>query len=73
MDQINHPDHYKVGSLECIDAMLQLFSADELLAFCKLNAFKYLWRANHKGNIRQDIAKANFYLSKYLELTQDNE
>ena len=36
--------------------------------FCKLNAFKYIWRSELKGNENQDIKKAIWYLNKFLEL-----
>ena len=63
-DNVNHPSHYKQGTIECIDAMRQQFTKEEVVAFCKLNAFKYLWRSNHKGTPQQDIDKANWYLSQ---------
>ena len=63
-DNVNHPSHYKQGNIECIDAMRQQFTKEEVSAFCKLNAFKYLWRSNHKGTHQQDIDKANWYLSQ---------
>ena len=63
-DNVNHPSHYKQGSIECIDAMRQQFTKEEVVAFCKLNAFKYLWRSNHKGTHQQDIDKANWYLNQ---------
>lgn len=66
-DPVNHPIHYIHGGIECIDAMKAAFGSDELKVYCKIAAFKYLWRADHKGGL-QDIQKANWYLNKYLEL-----
>lgn len=66
-DNINHPEHYTQGYIECIDAMLSAFGKDELLIYCKIAAFKYLWRANIK-NGTEDIWKAHWYLNKYLDL-----
>ena len=63
-DSVNHPSHYKQGNIECIDAMRQQFTKEEVSAFCKLNAFKYLWRSNHKGTPQQDIDKAEWYLNQ---------
>lgn len=72
-DLVNHPIHYTHGGVECIDAMKSAFGSDELKVYCKIAAFKYLWRADHKGGL-QDIQKANWYLNKYLELErQANE
>ena len=72
-DDINHPAHYTAGDIECVDAMKAAFGSDELKVYCKIAAFKYLWRADHKGGL-QDIQKANWYLNKYLELERlENE
>ena len=70
-DPVNHPSHYQTYSadnnIECIDAMKAAFGVEEVLDFCKLNAFKYLWRSSSKGK-NQDIEKAIWYLNKFLEL-----
>eukprot|EP01051_Picozoa_sp_SAG22_P027900 SAG22_NODE_9575_length_581_cov_19.782158_1_plen_60_part_00 len=43
------PKWYNHGSIECIDAMESAFSRDEIAAFCRINAFKYVWRCTtHK-------------------------
>lgn len=66
-EKVDHPDHYKTGSLECIEVMVQVFGVEVTANFCRLNAFKYLWRSNLKGGV-EDIQKAAWYLRKYLEL-----
>ena len=70
-DMINHPSHYKNKQFECIDVMLDIFDKDKTLAFCELNAFKYLWRADNKGTDIQDKKKAIWYLNKYIELKEN--
>ena len=65
-DQINHPSHYNQGGIECLKAMESAFGADTVAAFCKCNAFKYLWRSEYK-NGTEDIKKAQWYINKYLE------
>lgn len=65
---VEHPEHYKTGKIECIDAMVEVYGAEATKDFCLLNAFKYLWRCKHKGKDIEDIKKAKFYLEKYLEL-----
>ena len=67
-DNVNHPSHYNRGKLECIDIMEDVFGIDETRAFCKLNAFKYLVRAELKGSEVEDIDKALWYLNKNQEL-----
>lgn len=66
-DNVNHPVHYTQGGIECIDAMISAFGKDAVKTYCHINAFKYVWRSNHK-NGNEDIEKAIWYLKKYLEL-----
>lgn len=68
-DVINHPSHYTQGSIECIEAMEAAFGAAELATYCKIAAFKYIWRCELK-NGSEDIKKAIWYLNKHLELTE---
>lgn len=67
-EMINHPSHYSQGSIEAIDAMISAFGKDAVRDFCKINAFKYLWRLGHKDAEEQEIGKIKWYLDKYLEL-----
>ena len=70
-EMVNHPSHYKNNKYEAIDVMLDIFGKDKTAAFCELNAFKYLWRANNKGTDIQDKKKAIWYLNKYIELKEN--
>lgn len=72
-EMVNHPQHYNNGGLECIDVMIKLYGKDAVLNFCMLNSFKYQWRCNNKCNCKEDLAKAKWYLNKYLELLDENE
>lgn len=71
-NMVNHPSHYKGNKFECIDVMLDTFSKGEVEAFCKLNAFKYLYRANKKNGM-EDMKKAEWYIKKYNELTKEEK
>ena len=66
-DNINHPAHY-AGSIECIDAMIAAYGREQVAIFCKLCAFKYLWRLEKKGDSSVDAGKAQWYLDKYKEM-----
>ena len=70
-DMVNNPSHYqsmtKDLNIDCITAMRAAFGDYETAIFCKLNAFKYVWRASSK-NGNEDINKAFWYLKKYSEL-----
>ena len=61
-DPVNSPLHYKRSDIECIDAMKQTTSKEGFEEYCRLNAFKYIWRANNKANKEQDMKKAIWYL-----------
>lgn len=71
-EMVDHPAHYNSGEIECIDAMLSAYGKDSVQHFCLLNAFKYLWRTEHK-NGKEDLDKAIWYIRKYLELEESNE
>ena len=68
-DPVSHPSHYCQGNIECIDAMLAAYGKEAVSTFCVLNAFKYLWRSEHK-NGKEDLEKAIWYLKKRLELSE---
>jgi hypothetical protein len=60
---VDHPPHYNQGAIECIDAIAAALTSEEFAGFCKGNAIKYLWRANHKGGAT-DLQKAQWYLGR---------
>lgn len=61
-DPVNHPAHYKVGGIETID-----FIEAKRLNYNLGNAVKYITRADHKGNRKQDLEKAIWYLKRELD------
>lgn len=67
-DVVNEPNHYQQGRFEVIDEMVIVFGIDATIQFCKMNAWKYRARAPFKGNMEQDMAKANRYLEMAAEL-----
>lgn len=69
-DQVEHPSHYASGAIECFDAMQAMATAGELIAYCRLAAFKYIWRAGKKGPAGVDYRKAIWYLTKAAELEE---
>jgi hypothetical protein len=60
-ETVDHPKHYNVGSIEVID-----FIEDQQLGFHLGNAVKYITRAQHKGERKDDIEKAIWYLRRFL-------
>lgn len=62
-DNIDHPAHYKSGSMEVIE-VIEAFGLD----FHRGNAVKYILRAGKKtADLKEDIKKAVWYLNRYLE------
>lgn len=61
-DAVMRPAHYNQGSIECLDAMVAAFGLEAVQVYAKVNAFKYLWRSEYKGNRIEDLQKAQFYL-----------
>ncbi len=70
-DVVNHPSHYETGKFECIEVMEEIYGREDVKAFCRCNAFKYLYRCKHK-NGNQDIDKARWYINKYLDLCKED-
>ena len=66
-DLVNHPDHYKVGGIETID-----FIEAKKLNYNMGNAVKYISRAEQKGNKRQDLEKAIWYINRELGKLNEN-
>lgn len=69
-EAIDHPSHYnRKDAMECIDEMRLIFGDEETAIFCKLNAYKYRYRAGAKGDAEEDLKKSDWYIKKYKELT----
>jgi hypothetical protein len=63
-DPVNHPSHYKTGGVETID-----FIEAKALNYNLGNVVKYITRADHKGNRKQDLEKAVWYLNREIGKT----
>lgn len=61
VDLVNHPPHYTTGGIETID-----FIEAKKLSYNLGNVVKYITRADHKGNRKQDLMKARWYLDREL-------
>lgn len=71
INNVDHPSHYQQeGRKECIVEMEEKFGVKAVYWFCKLNAYKYRYRAGNKaGNsAEQDEAKAQWYDRKAEEM-----
>lgn len=66
------PNHYKIHNMECWDEMEVVFGTNAVIQFCKLNAWKYRYRASEK-NGEEDLKKADVYLKKAKELQEKDD
>jgi hypothetical protein len=72
MDNVNKPEHYRQGEIECIDAIaVAVNGLSGMEAVCTANAIKYLWRWKMK-NGKEDLMKAQWYLNKLIEVCQND-
>ena len=71
VDMVNHPPHYeREGAMECFEEMRMIFGDYVVMHFCQCNAWKYRYRAVAK-NGAEDMAKSDWYISKYKELKEE--
>lgn len=72
-DNVNHPNHYTQGNVECIEAVKAATSnLKGIEAICTANAIKYLWRWKDKNGI-EDLNKAKWYIDRLIgEIENDN-
>ena len=61
VDNVNHPAHYKVGGIETIN-----FIEAKGLDYNLGNVVKYVTRSDHKGNRKEDLEKAKWYLNRAI-------
>ena len=61
-DNVDHPQHYTNGEIECKDAIKSALTPEEYRGWIKGNAIKYIWRERYKGGT-EDLQKARNFLS----------
>ena len=67
-DPVNSPNHYTSDGVECIEAIESSMTSEAFKGYLKGNIQKYIWRYEMKGNPRQDLEKAQWYLNKLVEI-----
>ena len=68
-DMVNSPPHYNQAGIECIDA-IRAATGDGYEYYLQGNIIKYLWRYRYKNGV-QDLEKAQWYLQKLIEETEN--
>lgn len=64
-------DHYKSLQVQPWDAMQSWMTTEQFQGFLLGNAIKYMSR--DKGNKIEDVKKAKHYLTKWLEVVNEND
>ena len=64
-DMVNHPSHYNLPNRkECIDEMIDIYGLKDVAKWCEITAYKYKYRAGHKGSVVEDMSEAAWYTIK---------
>lgn len=71
-DDVNHPDHYCHGNVECIDAIEAALGHEGFVGYCIGNVLKYVWRYRRKGGVK-DLQKAQWYLDRVVQRLEQTE
>jgi hypothetical protein len=74
VDMVNNPPHYNKGKIETIDYIVDALGEWEAVSYCQGNVIKYLsTRLFAKGDPIQDAKKAQWYLTKMIELMEQTK
>jgi len=72
-DNVNRPQHYNSGKVECIDAIESaVVNKQGFEATCVANVIKYLWRYEQKNGV-EDVKKAQWYLNKLIDTLENRD
>ena len=65
---VHSPSHYTKGRIEAIDIIEDVVSGapEPVVGYLIGQTLKYILRAWYKGNARQDLQKASWYLERAI-------
>jgi hypothetical protein len=66
VDNVNSPDHYNYGSIECIEYLQDNMSWEGFTGYLEGNCKKYLHRWRYKTKPLEDLKKARWYLDRLI-------
>ena len=71
-DMVNSPPHYNCGEIETIDYIVDVLGTRGAADYCHGNVLKYLGsRLHRKNNPVENSKKAQWYLTKMIDLLDD--
>lgn len=73
-DMVNHPSHYAdtdlpVEVIDIIEPVVKNYPSE--VGYHIGNVIKYLLRAPYKNNLKEDVSKAEFYLTRAKDILED--
>ena len=68
-DNVNHPEHYGSGKIECIDYIEDFLTTEEYIGYLRGNIAKYLHRWRYKNGL-EDLKKAQWYGARLIKLEE---
>lgn len=69
-DNVNRPEHYTQGGIECIEAIQAQMTPEGFQSYCQGNVVKYLWRWRQKGGV-ESLKKAQWYLNRMIDSCEE--
>ena len=61
-EKVDHPRHYNLHP-----SGVEAITVCEHMGFNLGNAMKYIWRADHKGAVIEDLKKARWYVDREIQ------
>ena len=71
-DEVNKPQHYNNGSIECIEAVEGMLTPEEYMGYLRGSILKYQWRCRYKGHPIVDLRKARWYEERLIAYILEN-
>jgi|CXWL01.1.fsa_nt_gi hypothetical protein len=70
VDIVNKPPHYtQLDGIDCMDVIEDLGLDKHFHLAC---AFKYIWRFNSKGDLKNNLKKSVWYINRYINFIGTN-
>lgn len=73
VETVNHPPHYggEENPYETIKVLRNWMTSEQYTGFLLGNAIKYLSRAGKKGKLVEDLEKARWYVTEYVNTLKE--
>lgn len=74
VETVNHPPHYggEENPYETIKVLRNWMTPEQYTGFLLGNAIKYLSRAGKKGKLVEDLEKARWYVTEYVNTLKES-